>query len=45
MKYELSGKDISAIERALNKGGRTEALVKAENGKIVVLLLEKKRIM
>lgn len=45
MSYKLSEKEIAAIEKALNKSGRTEALVKAENGNITVILLEKKKIV
>lgn len=42
MKYTLSKKDVTAIERAINKPGATEAAVKIESGKIVVLQVEKK---
>lgn len=42
--YKLSQENVSAIEKALARGGRTEAVVKVENGKIVVLLVEKKKI-
>lgn len=44
MKPKLSEKDISAIEKALQKGGKTEANIKVENGQIVVLQIDKKKI-
>jgi hypothetical protein len=45
LKITLSEKDKQAIEKAINASGKTEALVKAENGKIVVLQVEKKKIV
>lgn len=45
MKHKLTEKEITAIERALNKPGATETAVKIENGKIVVLQVEKKKIV
>lgn len=44
MPVKLSSKDIAAIEEAINKKGRTEANVKKEDGKIVVVEVTKKKI-
>ncbi len=44
MAYHISHKEIEAIEKAISKGGRTEAVVKVEDGKIVVLMVERKKI-
>jgi len=40
----LSQKAIEAIEKAISKGGRTEAVVRIEDGKAVVLQVERKKI-
>lgn len=40
----LSKENIAAIEKILNSNGATLALVKVEDGKPIVLALEKKRI-
>lgn len=45
MPYRLSEENIKAIEWAINRSGKTEAVVKAEGGKIVVLLAEKKKVI
>lgn len=45
MKYVLTEKEIAAIEKALNKGGATEVMVKIEHCKVAVLTVEKKKIM
>lgn len=42
MQITLSEKDISAIQHVLNRSGRTEAWVKVENGKVVVIQIERK---
>lgn len=42
MRIKLTEKDVSAIEKTLNLAGRTEAWVKVENGKVVVLQVKKK---
>lgn len=42
MQIKLTEKDISAIEKTLNLAGRTEAWVKVENGKVVVVQVKKK---
>ena len=44
-KYSLTEKEVVAIEKVLNKSGPTEAIVKIENGAVVVLQTEKKRIV
>lgn len=44
MKHKLDEASISAIEKAVNRAGVTEAVVKVEQGKIVVLQVEKKKI-
>lgn len=44
MVYHLSRREIEAIEKAISKGGRTEAVVRVEDSKIVVLLVERKKI-
>lgn len=44
MPYSLTKKDILAIEQVINRHRRAEATVKLENGKLVVLLVEKKKI-
>ena len=45
MKAEITEKEKSAIEQALNKRGVSEVAVKVENGKIVALQVEKKKIV
>lgn len=45
MKYRLSGMAIEAIEKILNKNGKTEAIVKVEDGKVAVLINDRKRIV
>lgn len=44
LKHQLTDKDVAAIEKAINHAGATEATVKIEQGKVVVLMVEKKRI-
>lgn len=44
MGQKLTEKHIAAIERVLNAKGRTEAVVKVEEGRIVVIQVEKKKI-
>lgn len=44
MKYRLSEQNVEAIEKVVNQSGYKEAAVKVENGKIVVLQVEKKKI-
>lgn len=41
----LTAKDIMAIEKALNVSGATEVTVKVEQGRVVVLAIQKKKIM
>lgn len=41
---QLDGKDIAKIHRVINTPGRKEAIVKVENGKVVVLMVERKKI-
>lgn len=45
MKVELSKKEIEAIESGINKRGATEVVVKIESGRVVVLQVEKKKIV
>jgi len=45
MAVKLTPEQIQAIEKALNHKGRTEAVVKCDNGETTVLLVEKKKIM
>ena len=45
MARTLTAKEIVAIEKALSKPGATEVIVKVEQGRIVVLAVEKKRIV
>jgi hypothetical protein len=45
MKYELSAKNVQAIEKAINKSPGAEAIVKIENSKVVVFQTEKKKIV
>ena len=45
MKVELTEKEKSAIEQGLNRRGVSEVSVKIESGKVVVLQVEKKRIV
>ena len=42
MKHRLTQADIEAIERGLNKSGAPTVEAKIENGKIVVLQIDKK---
>jgi hypothetical protein len=45
VKFEIGAKEKDAIEQVLNKRGATEAVVKVERGEIVVLQVEKKKIV
>lgn len=45
MSYQLTKKDIEAIEKAVNRPGRTETTLKIENNRLTVLAVEKKRIL
>lgn len=45
MKYALTEKEIAAIEKALNKGGATEVILKVEDKKVTLMSVEKKKIM
>lgn len=45
MKQKLSEKDIENIEKALNKNGVPRVEVKVENGKVVVLQVEAKKVV
>lgn len=44
MDCKLTAKDVAAIEKALSRGGASEATVKIEQGRVVVLAVEKKKI-
>ena len=45
MKVEITEKEKAAIEQGLNKRGISEISVKVENGKVVILEVEKKKIV
>lgn len=46
MKVEITEKEKAAIERGLNHGnGAPEVTVRVENGKVVVLKVEKEKIV
>ena len=42
---KLTEREITAIERALNVASVSEAVVKVEQGKVVVLAAKKKKIL
>lgn len=42
---KLDIKDIELIERGLNQAGVSEVVVKIEQGKVIVLMSKRKRIM
>ncbi len=43
-KYTLTEKEVVAIEKAINKTGVSEAIVKVEKGEVVVLQAEKRKV-
>lgn len=45
MSVKLTPQHVEAIEKAINRGGRAEASVKVEDDKVVVLAVEKKKMM
>ena len=45
MKVEITEKEKTAIEQGLNRSGVSEVSVKVENGRIVILQVEKKKIV
>lgn len=45
MKVEITEKEKAAIEQGLSKRGISEVSVKIENGKVVILQVEKKKIV
>lgn len=45
LKIEITEKEKAAIEQGLSKRGVSEVAVKVENGKVVVLQVEKKKIV
>lgn len=42
-KYALTEKEVVAIEKAINKAGVSEAVVKVEKGEVVILQVEKRK--
>ena len=44
MAVKLTPRDVEAIEKALNRGRVSEAVVKVENGKAVIIQVERKKI-
>ena len=45
MWVSLTKREISAIEKVINRSGKTEVVVKVESGKPVVVQVEKKKIV
>ena len=45
MKVEIGEKEKAAIEYGLSRRGVSEVSVKIENGKVIVLQVEKKKII
>ena len=45
MKYQLTEKEVAAIEKVINRSGITEAVVQVKNGEIIVLQQEKRKIV
>ena len=45
MKVEITEKEKAAIEQGLSRSGVFEVSVKVENGKVIVLQVEKKKIV
>lgn len=45
MKVEITEREKAAIEQGLSRRGVSEVSVKVENGKVVVLQVEKKKIV
>ena len=45
MKYELTSADVEKIQKAINSNGVCEAIVKVEQGKVVVFLSQRKKIV
>ena len=45
MKVEITEKEKAAIEQGLSRRGVSEVSVKIENGKVIVLQVEKKKII
>lgn len=44
MALQLQAEQIDKINRALNADGRKEITIRVENGKLVILLVQKKKI-
>lgn len=44
MSVKLTPQHIEAIERALNHKGKTEAVIRQDNGEVTILMVEKKKI-
>lgn len=42
---KLTEREVEAIEKALNRQGTSEAVVKIEHGKVVVLMSQRKKIL
>ena len=41
---KLTDKDVVKIEKVLNASGRKEAVVRVENGQVVVLSVERRKV-
>ena len=42
---KLTEREVEAIEKALNRKGASEAVVKIEQGKVVVLMSQRRKIL
>lgn len=42
---KLTEREVEAIEKALNRKGTSEAVVKIEQGKVVVLMSQRRKIL
>lgn len=45
LKVDITAKEIEAIKRGLNSRGVSEVIVKVESGQVVILQVEKKKIV
>ena len=44
LRYHLTEKEIAAIEKVLNMGGKKEVIIRVEGGQVAVVQAERKRI-
>lgn len=45
MQLVLTEKEIKAIEKVINQRGKTEAVVRADDGKIVIIQVDRKKVV